>query len=830
MLSHHDGAGSRRVREGAGLVTLALVLAASSVPAFAQDATTSTGRLNSPSARQSSEAANKAGQSGPVQPKSAQSGTVQPDAAAASQNDDDLQAGKLDVPAPPADVTLPEVKPIIPDDEFNRSVPKLDPEDDPELDKPLESIEAFEQRLATQKPAEKAADNTGDNIGDKAGETPGEKSGQGAARAAAADGTVQSAADAGAPATASSAATEAVGQAPARDPELNAPLPPIDQFEVTPVQFAESEEASKDTEVAYAVRVDGLEAADDATDIDLKSEFKSHSALKKTGKAANIAMLRARLSEDATLMQTVLASEGWYSPTITTRIERNRNGQEGPPLTAVITVAPGKRYVFSDIVVKADPTIPPTLIADNLALKVGDPIIAEKVQGAEAQVALALPENGYAFAQVGDRDILLDQDTGDGAYTLPIDVGPRGRFGGFTTAGDLAFDVKHVAVLSRFKKGELYDSRKVDDLRKALVATSLFSTVSVEPRKTGESAGPDGTEYVTLHVQQDAGPPRTIAGTVGYATGEGLSAQASWTNRNMFPPEGALIFSGIAGTRQQGLSSTFRRSNAGKRDRTFELVAEAFHNDYDAYSAYTGRIAVRMARDSTPLWQKKFTYAYGAEALITGETDYNVDTGTRDRKLYYVVGVNGQAGFDRTDSLLDPTRGFRFTALVQPEATVKGGFNPYVRSRVDASGYYPVTDGLVLAGRVRLGTIQGAQLFDIAPSRRLYAGGGGSVRGYSYQALGEQAPDGKAVGGRSLNEASVEARYRFGTYGVVAFVDAGQAYREKIPQFNNLRYGVGIGGRFYTNFGPVRLDLATPIDRQPGESRINIYVSIGQAF
>ena len=739
----------------------------------------------------------------------AQTAADQDNAGQQPAQSDGLQAGKLEVPAPPANVTLPEVKPIIPDDEFNKSIPKLDAEDDPELDKPLESIDEFEKRLAGGQSGQSAQSATSTS-----GEAPAQPS---ATLQATPTGTTQTA--------------EPIGQAPVRDAELTAPLPPIDQFEVTPVQFAEAEEQSKDTEVAYATRIDGLEAADDVTDVDLKSEFRSHSALKKGGgKAANVAMLRARLSEDATLMQTLLSSEGWYSPVINTRIERGRNAQGEPPLTAVMTVAPGKRYVFSDIVVKADPTIPPNLIADNFALKVGDPIVAERVQGAEAKIALALPENGYAFAHVGDRDILLDQDTGDGVYTLPVDVGPRGRFGGFTTSGDLAFDEKHIEVLARFKRGQLYDSRKVDDLRKALVATSLFSTVSVEPRKTGESAGSDDTEYVTLHVQQDAGPPRTVAGTVGYATGEGLSAQASWTHRNMFPPEGALIFSGIAGTKQQGVSSTFRRSNAGKRDRTFELVAEAFHNDYDAYSAYTGRIAVRMARDSTPLWQKKFTYAYGAEALITGETDYNVSTGTRDRKLYYVVGVNGQAGFDRTDSLLDPTKGFRFTALVQPEATVKGGFNPYVRSRVDGSAYYTVADGLVLAGRVRLGSIQGAGLFDIAPSRRLYAGGGGSVRGYSYQALGEQAPDGKAVGGRSLNEGSVEARYRFGTYGVVAFVDAGQAYREKIPQFNNLRYGVGIGGRFYTNFGPVRLDVATPIDRQPGESRINIYVSIGQAF
>ncbi|HUD28732.1 MAG TPA: BamA/TamA family outer membrane protein, partial [Novosphingobium sp.] len=447
----------------------------------------------------------------------------------------------------------------------------------------------------------------------------------------------------------------------------------------------------------------------------------------------------------------------------------------------------------------------------------------------EARIAVALPENGYPFAEVGQRDILLDQATAEGVYTLPVTVGPRGRFGGFSTDGDLAFDADHIQVLARFKRGELYDSRKVDDLRKALVATSLFSTVSVEPRKTGDAVG-DGTEYVELHVKQDAGPPRTISGSLGYAAGEGITAQATWTHRNMFPPEGALIGNAILGTRQQGAGVTFRRSNAGKRDRTLELVAEAFHNDYDAYSAYTGRLAARIARDSTPIWQKKYTYAFGVEFLATAETDYDADTGGRKRNTYYVAGVNGQVGFDTSDDLLNPTKGYRATALIQPEATVRNGFDPYVRARLDASTYYPVSDSLVLAARVRLGTIQGAGLFDIAPSRRLYAGGGGSVRGYAYQALGEQAPDGNPVGGRSLNEGSFEARYRFGNYGVVAFVDAGQAYRETMPQFSDLRYGVGIGGRFYTNFGPVRLDVATPLGRKPGESRFNIYVSIGQAF
>ncbi|WP_207094395.1 autotransporter assembly complex family protein [Novosphingobium sp. PY1] len=730
--------------------------------------------------------------------QSAAQPTAQAGDAAVSNGDIDLEAGKVPVPAPPPDVTLPELDPVIGDDEFNSTVPKLDEADDPELDKPLESIEAFERRLAA----------------DQADAKPGE--GQEAPL--------------GNPALADQDQTEEIGDAPVRDAELAAPLPPLERFEVTPVEFDQNaDEDKQDVQVAYKVSIEGLEAADDETGVNLKSQFNGLSALRKgDGKAANIAMISARLTEDSELLQNILAAEGWYSARVRTRIDRGAQG-DGQPLQAVLTVRPGKRYVFSDIVIKAEPTLPPHLIEDNVALKPGEPIVAERVQGTEAQIAVALPENGYPFAAVGDRDILLDRQTGEGVYTLPVDIGPRGRFGGITTDGDLAFDAHHIEVLSRFKRGDLFDSRKVDDLRKALIATSLFSTVSVEPKKTGEAAG-EGTEYVDLHVKQDAGPPRTIAGSLGFAAGEGITAKASWTHRNFFPPEGALIANAVAGTRQQGVGVTFRRSNAGKRDRTLEVVAEAFHNDYDAYSAYTGRLAAKIGRDSTPIWQKKYTYAFGVELLATSETDFDAATGDRSRRTFYIAGVNGQVGFDRTDSLLDPTKGYRLTALVQPETTVNKGFNPYVRARLDASAYYPISDQLVVAGRMRLGTIQGVGLFDIAPSRRLYAGGGGSVRGFAYQKLGEQAPDGDPVGGRSLNEASAELRYRFGNYGIVGFVDAGQAYRETMPQFSDLRYGVGIGGRFYTNFGPIRLDVATPLARRPGESRINIYVSIGQAF
>ena len=708
---------------------------------------------------------------------------AQPAAPPEGPADDAVAQAPIAAPTPPPPgAVLPDVAPIIDDAEFDKSVPRIGAEDDPELDRPLESIADFERARA------------------------------------------------GSDAVSLPALAQDDGDAPISDSELVAPLPPLDSFDVEPVEFAEAASDREARHVSYTVEVKGLEAINGASTVNMSGLFRDLSALHGgKGKAENAAMVRARLSADAELMQRILASEGYYDADVRTQTERTGQGR-GQPLTAILDVTPGQRYVFSDIVIDAQPTVPPGLIRDNFPLAAGQPIVADRVQGAEAAIALKLPEEGYPFARVGQRDILLDGATGDGVYTLPVDIGPRARFGGIETTGDLAFDAAHVGVLSRFRRGDLYDSAMVDDLRQALVATGLFATVAVEPQRTGESAGADGTEYVTMMVTQQKGPPRTLSASAGYGTGEGIRLEGSWTHRNLFPPEGALIGRVLAGTQEQGLSATLRRSNAGRRDRTFELVTEASRSNYDAFEALTGRIAARVSYDSTPIWQKKLTYAYGVQLIATSEDDYDFARGKRDRDFYTIVGLTGQVGMDRTNSLLDPTKGYRITALVQPEGSLSGRFSPYARARVDVTGYYSATDSLVLAGRLSAGSILGAARERLAPSRRFYGGGGGSVRGFGYQQLGPKDPNLDPIGGRSMNEAAVEARYRFGDFGIVGFVDAGQVYRGSTPTFSDLRFGAGLGARYYTSFGPMRVDVATPIQRKPGEARVSVYVSIGQAF
>ena len=166
-----------------------------------------------------------------------------------------------------------------------------------------------------------------------------------------------------------------------------------------------------------------------------------------------------------------------------------------------------------------------------------------------------------------------------------------------------------------------------------------------------------------------------------------------------------------------------------------------------------------------------------------------------------------------------------------PELSLQGGAFGYSRVQIDGSFYQPVTPKVVVAGRVRLGTIVGASRDQIAPSRRFYAGGGGSVRGYGYQRVGPRDPVfNDPIGGRSLAEFALEARVRFGNWGIVPFLDAGNISTSPLPRLDNLQVGAGVGVRYHTRFGPIRVDVGTPLNPRPGDGRVAVYVSLGQAF
>lgn len=610
------------------------------------------------------------------------------------------------------------------------------------------------------------------------------------------------------------------------DPELLVPLTPLDRFvaqaQPAPTPGTAAAVPAKPTTASYTVRVEGLGP------VGLQARFRALSALYASrGRADNLAQINARAAEDARLAERLLRSEGYYDGRADVALVPATDA--AGRATVTLTATPGPRYHLAHVAVSGPDTSPPGLARKALALQPGGPIVAPEVEAAEAAVTLRLPEQGYPFVKLGPRDIVLDPATHGGDYDLPVTPGPRSSFSRVRVTGDPVFKPDHVAVLERFKPGQLYDSRKVDDLRRALVATTLFSSVGVTPVDAGRRAA-DGTEAVDLVVDGKAGPTRTLSGSLGYDTGLGASVSGEWTLRNFLPPEGALTLQGLTGSQQQLLGATFRRSNAGARDVSFQALAQVAREDLDAYRSNAVRLFAGFSRDSTPIWQKRWTYAVGVEGVLAQETGYDLSEARSVRRTYEVGALPLQLGYDASDSLLDPTRGFRLVARPSPEVSLGDGTQPYLKGIVEGSAYQGLFPGFVLAGRLRLGGLFGADSQDIAPSRRFYAGGGGSVRGYGYQELGPKDPSNNPIGGSSLTEFSVEGRYRFGNLGVVGFLDGGQVYQTSTPRFSDLRYGVGVGGRFYTNFGPLRFDVATPVARQRGESLVAVYISIGQAF
>jgi translocation and assembly module TamA len=577
-------------------------------------------------------------------------------------------------------------------------------------------------------------------------------------------------------------------------------------------------------DIRYTWQVEGLGQLGGAEEF-LRA-FRQQSTLEaERKKPANAAQIGRRANADADLLTESLRSQGYYDATVDERTER-----VGAGLNVILTVDPGQQYRFSSVELPGLGAAGPDTasLRANFAVQPGDPVIAANVIAGGVALTRALGEQGFASAKIGDQDIEVNHQTHLATLTLPVNPGPVARFGAIHVSGRPPFSARHLAIIARFKRGDPFKRSKIEDLRRALIQTTLVANADIQVVPV------EGGRTVDVDVHLEPAPQHTIAGELGYGTGQGARVEASWTDRNFLNPEGALTVRGIAGTTEQLAAVQFRRSNFLKRDQTLNLQLSASHQKFDAYTAKTIDLTANIERLSNFIWQKKWTWSYGGEWLATDERGAFDASGVKDTRKFLIAALPLSAGYDGSDSLLDPTKGFRLNARISPELSSHGGKFAYARAQLDASAYHPVSDRVVVAGRVRLGTIFGAGVFQIAPSRRFYSGGGGSVRGYGYQQLGPKDADGDPMGGRGLAEFGLETRIRLkqfgGNFGIVPFFDGGSLTEEALPDFKDWRFAAGIGVRYYSSFGPIRVDLGFPLNRQKGDGPFAVTVSLGQAF
>jgi translocation and assembly module TamA len=378
-------------------------------------------------------------------------------------------------------------------------------------------------------------------------------------------------------------------------------------------------------------------------------------------------------------------------------------------------------------------------------------------------------------------------------------------------------DPGYVRELSTMREGAIYDRSEVDRTVDALRGTGLFSGISVTSGEAADGALPQ-------HIDLSERAPRTVRLGAKWSTSEGAGVRGSWEHRNLLGRGERLTLGLSIAQIEQSATADFRKPNFLRPDQSLLVSAEAVHEETDAFTENRIKSGLSLERSLNRWW----TGSLGATFQITETEDIN------GRITYQLIGIPALLRYDNTDDLLDPREGLRASLAATPYFGASDQrATTFTRLEASGSTYFGFTDEFVLALRGRYGLIATDDTTDVPGSTRFYAGGGGSVRGYGYQLAGPLDAKGDPVGGRSVLEASVEARYRFTeTIGGVAFIDGGQAFSSLEPSLSDpLLWGAGLGIRYYTPIGPVRLDVATPLNRRKNiDDAFQIYVSLGQAF
>jgi translocation and assembly module TamA len=581
------------------------------------------------------------------------------------------------------------------------------------------------------------------------------------------------------------------------------------------------------------------------------ARFRELSALNQLEDGDDTApQIAARARADADLLDEIMRAYGYYDSEIARELSGGRRTRENANGAAAndaatrptvrFAIYPGPHFRFGTIDLGGLATLPDTdriPLRSAFGLQAGDQILADEIIAQRDSLRAALGDSGFPFADVGEPALLIDHARAEGDLDLPVDPNGKYTFGIVTSSDPEFLSGRHLSRIARFSQGELYRETLETDLRRAILATGLVSSVDITPREVEPPANGEPGE-VALDVEIQRAPLRTLTGGIGYGTEDGFKVEAAWEHRNLFPPEGALRVRGILGTLERVASVGFKRNNF--RDRDQVLFVDAFASDIFTVAVESRTIGVRGAfeRLSNFIYQKEFSWQVGAEVLLTDERNRRarrIDAPPAPRRQFTIAGLFGSATIDQSDDLLDPTSGFRATLFVAPETSrSQGQQSTYLRSQLDAAAYRSVGDRAVLAGRFRAATIAGADIGNVAPSRRLYGGGGSSVRGYGFQGVGPRDEFGEATGGASLLEVSVEARINTGLLDgaiqVVPFFDIGSVSQSSVPNFGFVRYAAGLGVRYKTGFGPVRIDVGVPLNRGEFDAPVVVFVGLGQAF
>ena len=568
----------------------------------------------------------------------------------------------------------------------------------------------------------------------------------------------------------------------------------------------------------YQTEITGVEDSELADLLEKVSELKTLEDRPPVSEEA----LRRRADRDLGRLADAAHSLGYWDAGFSYDINAKVD-----PAKITVTVEPGPLYHVASVKVVGSDRQPLPLPQDEkkLPLNPGDPARTAPVVATETALLAALGSSGHPFAKVEDRHVEIDKATETMEVTYTLDPGPVMRFGPVAIEGLERLNPAYVEGRLRWQRDEIYDAIKVAGTRRALIETGLFSTVEITPM-----ADPEHPGEVQMTIDATERVHRTIGAGLAYNTSQGFGARAFWENRNLFGNAENLRLSAEVGQQLDAFRANFRRPDFFAIDQDFLATVEIANDNPVAYRTRRALATAGLERRFGRMLTGGLAFEI-EKANVVQLADVNPRTGSQ---RYELAGVPAYIKLDTSDNLLNPTTGYRAQLSVTPAHTFSGSNLTFVTSFISGSTYWALgsEDRAIIAGKIALGSLDGVPLSQLPSDQRIYAGGGGSIRPYGYLMAGPLAPNNVPIGGRSSLVANLEARVKItDTIGIVPFFDAGSYYDNPAPQLSHtLLYGVGLGLRYFTAFGPLRLDLATPLHKRNGDSPIQVYISLGQAF
>jgi len=523
----------------------------------------------------------------------------------------------------------------------------------------------------------------------------------------------------------------------------------------------------------------------------------------------------------------VLRSEGYYAYVVEPEV-----GETDPP-RAILKIVPGPVFVIADPKLAWSGAAPDEGVVQRaesvIRLTPGEPGRAADVLAAEGRVVAQVQQLGYADAMAEPREVIVDHADHTVRPTFTIAAGDLTHLDGIEVVTQGRSNPAWVQHLAPWKSGDVYEPDDIAELERRLRDTGVYDTVSVS-LSPKEKVRPDGLRPILVTLSDRKS--RTLEVGAGYSTTDGPGVDVKWIRYNRLRRADTTTLTASLAKLDSRLEAEVALPHWRRPQQTLKLNTAIFRDDTDAYLETGAHAGVDLTRRLRPTVYRTYGMAVDLSQIDSPVTVNGVVSNSRQN--FATFSTLAAYAWDRSDSVLDPSRGWRVEMRAEPTALTGDVTMAFVKAQVQSSAYLPFGEGAktVIAGRFKAGQILGGTMPEVPASRRFYSGGGGSVRGYAYQAIGPRI-DSTATpqGGLSLLETSLEVRHKFTQrWGGVAFIDAGAVGVDKWPKGDDFGVGVGLGVRYDLGFGPIRADIAVPLSRRQGDPAFQLYISIGQSF